>query len=347
MGYHGVETTELVFENHRVPAANLLGEEGQGFLQIMDAIEVGRVNVAARAVGLATRAFEEAIRYAQEREAFGKPIAQHQMIQEKLAHMGTLLEASKLMLMNAAKKKSAGERSDLEAGMAKYFCTEACHEIVTEALRVHGGYGYQRRVHDRTAVPRRAVPADRRGDERDPEARDQPAAARALQGDLSPGRRGQIWAVAVMRSSSCCGLHPFVPGFGVDSNSYVPLSPVARQTPATSSRIVDLQRDRLAVVRGAVAAVEGAVEVLDVRPVRSGLELVLADAGAVFPDQGERAAGGGLALRKERQHTGDVLPRSLSPMFCALTTWNDESHVPTTAASATGGVGAPAGRGSG
>jgi alkylation response protein AidB-like acyl-CoA dehydrogenase len=142
MGYHGVETTELVFEGHRVPAANLLGEEGLGFRQIMDGIEVGRVNVAARAVGLATRAFEEAIRYAQERQAFGKPIAQHQMIQEKLAHMGTLLEASKLMLMNAAKKKSAGERSDLEAGMAKYFCTEACHEIVTEALRVHGGYGY-------------------------------------------------------------------------------------------------------------------------------------------------------------------------------------------------------------
>ena len=142
MGYHGVETTELVFENHRVPAANRLGDEGQGFRQIMDGIEVGRVNVAARAVGLATRAFEEAIAYAQERQAFGKPIAQHQMIQEKLAHMGTLLEASKLMLMNAAKKKSAGERSDLEAGMAKYFCTEACHEIVTEALRVHGGYGY-------------------------------------------------------------------------------------------------------------------------------------------------------------------------------------------------------------
>jgi len=98
--------------------------------------------VAARAVGLATRAFEEAIRYAQERKAFGKPIAQHQMIQEKLADMGTKLEAARLMLLQAAKKKSAGVRSDLEAGMAKYFCTEACHEIVTEALRVHGGYGY-------------------------------------------------------------------------------------------------------------------------------------------------------------------------------------------------------------
>ncbi len=142
MGYHGVETTELVFEGHRVPAENLLGSEGEGFRYIMDGIEVGRVNVSARAVGLATRAFEEAIEYAQQRVAFGKPIAQHQMIQEKLAHMGTLLEASRLMLLQAAKKKSAGERSDLEAGMAKYFCTEACHEIVTEALRVHGGYGY-------------------------------------------------------------------------------------------------------------------------------------------------------------------------------------------------------------
>jgi alkylation response protein AidB-like acyl-CoA dehydrogenase len=142
MGYHGVETTELVFEGHRVPAANLLGNEGDGFRQVMDAIEVGRVNVSARAVGLATRAFEEAIRYAQQRQAFGKPIAQHQMIQEKLADMGTKLEAARLMLLQAAKKKSAGVRSDLEAGMAKYFCTEACHEIVTEALRVHGGYGY-------------------------------------------------------------------------------------------------------------------------------------------------------------------------------------------------------------
>ena len=144
MGYHGVETTELVFEDHRVPAENLLGNEGDGFRQVMDGIEVGRVNVSARAVGLATRAFEEAIRYAQERKAFGKPIAQHQMIQEKLADMGTKLEAARLMLLQAAKKKSAGARSDLEAGMAKYFCTEACHDIVTEALRVHGGYGYSK-----------------------------------------------------------------------------------------------------------------------------------------------------------------------------------------------------------
>jgi len=142
MGYHGVETTELVFEGHRVPVANLLGAEGDGFRQVMDGIEVGRVNVAARAVGLATRAFEEAIRYAQERTAFGRPIAQHQMIQEKLADMGTRLEAARLMLLHAASAKAAGVRSDLEAGMAKYFCTEACHRIVTDALRVHGGYGY-------------------------------------------------------------------------------------------------------------------------------------------------------------------------------------------------------------
>jgi alkylation response protein AidB-like acyl-CoA dehydrogenase len=143
MGYHGVETTELVFEDHRVPAANLLGgQEGKGFQQVLDGIEVGRVNVSARAVGLATRAFEEAIKYAQDRKTFGKPIAQHQMIQEKLADMGTKLEAARLMMLSAAKKKSAGERSDLEAGMAKYFCSETCHEIVTEALRVHGGYGY-------------------------------------------------------------------------------------------------------------------------------------------------------------------------------------------------------------
>src|SRR5919109_5386726 len=143
MGYHGVETTELVFEDHRVPAANLLGEEeGRGFQQVLDGIEVGRVNVSARAVGLATRAFEEAIKYSQDRKAFGKPLAQHQMIQEKLADMGTKLQAARLMMLSAAKKKSAGVRSDLEAGMAKYFCSEACHDIVTEALRVHGGYGY-------------------------------------------------------------------------------------------------------------------------------------------------------------------------------------------------------------
>jgi alkylation response protein AidB-like acyl-CoA dehydrogenase len=145
MGYKGVETVEMSFTDFRLPVSSLLGsEEGQGFRQVLDGIEVGRVNVAARAVGLSTRAFEEAIRYAQERKAFGKPISQHQAIQIHLAEMGTSLEAARLMLHSAAEKKSAGERSDLEAGMAKLFASEACHEICLKALRVHGGYGYSK-----------------------------------------------------------------------------------------------------------------------------------------------------------------------------------------------------------
>jgi alkylation response protein AidB-like acyl-CoA dehydrogenase len=145
MGYKGVETTEMTFNDHRVPVAQLLGtEEGQGFRQVLDGIEIGRVNVAARAVGVATRAFEEAIRYSQERKAFGRRIADHQAIQIHLAEMGTTLEAARLMLLQAAQKKSAGERSDLEAGMAKLFASEACNEICLKALRVHGGYGYSK-----------------------------------------------------------------------------------------------------------------------------------------------------------------------------------------------------------
>jgi alkylation response protein AidB-like acyl-CoA dehydrogenase len=145
MGYKGVETVEMSFSDYRIPTSSLLGtEEGQGFRQVLDGIEVGRVNVAARAVGLSTRAFEEAIRYAQERKAFGKAISQHQAIQIHLAEMGTSLEAARLMLYSAAEKKSAGERSDLEAGMAKLFASEACHEICLKALRVHGGYGYSK-----------------------------------------------------------------------------------------------------------------------------------------------------------------------------------------------------------
>ncbi len=145
MGYKGVETTEMTFDDFRCPTSSLLGtEEGQGFRQVLDAIEVGRVNVSARAVGLATRAFEEAIRYSQQRKAFGKPISQHQAIQIHLAEMGTTLEAARLMLLSAAAKKSAGERSDLEAAMAKLFASEACHEITVKALRVHGGYGYSK-----------------------------------------------------------------------------------------------------------------------------------------------------------------------------------------------------------
>jgi alkylation response protein AidB-like acyl-CoA dehydrogenase len=145
MGYKGVETTEMTFDDYRCPVSWLLGtDEGQGFRQVLDGIEIGRVNVAARAVGLATRAFEEAIRYSQERKAFGKPISQHQAIQIHLAEMGTTLEAARLMLLSAAAKKSAGERSDLEAAMAKLFASEACHDITVKALRVHGGYGYSK-----------------------------------------------------------------------------------------------------------------------------------------------------------------------------------------------------------
>jgi alkylation response protein AidB-like acyl-CoA dehydrogenase len=145
MGYKGVETTEMTFNDHRVPVSALLGaEEGHGFRQVLDGIEIGRVNVAARAVGVATRAFEEAIAYSQERKAFGKPIAEHQAVQIHLAEMATTLEAAKLMLLQAAAKKSAGERSDLEAGMAKLFASEACAEICLKALRVHGGYGYSK-----------------------------------------------------------------------------------------------------------------------------------------------------------------------------------------------------------
>jgi alkylation response protein AidB-like acyl-CoA dehydrogenase len=148
MGYKGVESTELVFEDYRCPAENVLGGEeagvNKGFPQMMDALEVGRVNVAARGVGLGQRALELALRYSQERRAFGKPIAQHQAIQFKLAEMGTKVEAARLLTIKAARMKDAGERSDLEAGMAKLFASEAAKEVVEEALRIHGGYGYSK-----------------------------------------------------------------------------------------------------------------------------------------------------------------------------------------------------------
>ncbi|HEX6460545.1 MAG TPA: acyl-CoA dehydrogenase family protein [Thermoleophilaceae bacterium] len=148
MGYKGVESTELVFEDYRCPAENVLGGEeagvNKGFPQMMDALEVGRVNVAARGVGLGQRALELALRYSQERRTFGKPIAQHQAIQFKLAEMGTKVEAARLLTVKAARMKDAGERSDLEAGMAKLFASEAAKEVVEEALRIHGGYGYSK-----------------------------------------------------------------------------------------------------------------------------------------------------------------------------------------------------------
>jgi alkylation response protein AidB-like acyl-CoA dehydrogenase len=148
LGYKGVESTELVFDGFSVPAENILGGEeaglGQGFIQMMDALEVGRVNVAARGVGIAQRALELALKYSQERKTFGKPIAQHQAIQFKLADMGTQVEAARLLTMRAARLKDAGERSDLEAGMAKLFASEAGRFCVEESLRIHGGYGYSK-----------------------------------------------------------------------------------------------------------------------------------------------------------------------------------------------------------
>ena len=147
LGYKGVESTEMVFDEHRVPASAILGGpsgEGQGFYQMMSGIETGRINVGARSLGLALRAYELAIRYAQERHAFGKPIAQHQLIQAKLADMATGIEAARLLIVAAARAKDAGGRADVEAGMAKLFATEVAQRCVEESMRIHGGYGYSK-----------------------------------------------------------------------------------------------------------------------------------------------------------------------------------------------------------
>jgi alkylation response protein AidB-like acyl-CoA dehydrogenase len=148
MGYKGVESTELVYDGYRCPPDRILGGEeaglGQGFRQMMDALEVGRVNVAARGVGIAQRALELALRYSQERKTFGKPIAQHQAIQFKLADMATKVEAARLLTFKAARMKDAGQRSDVEAGMAKLFASEAGKEVVEDSFRIHGGYGYSK-----------------------------------------------------------------------------------------------------------------------------------------------------------------------------------------------------------
>ncbi len=143
LGYKGVDTAELVFDNVPVPRNRLLGGvEGEGFKQAMSGLEVGRINVAARAVGIAQAAFNDAIKYAQQRITFGKPIAQHQAIQLKLADMATKIEAARLLMQKAAQKKDQGERCDLEAGMAKLFASEMCQEVTLDALRIHGGFGY-------------------------------------------------------------------------------------------------------------------------------------------------------------------------------------------------------------
>jgi alkylation response protein AidB-like acyl-CoA dehydrogenase len=145
LGYKGIDSAELVFEDYRVPAANLIGgEEGRGFQQAVGGLELGRINVAARGVGIAAAALAEALKYSQQRHTFGKPICEHQAIQLKLGEMGTRVEAARLLVRNAAEIYDRGERCDMEAGMAKYFATEAAFENAHEALRIHGGYGYSK-----------------------------------------------------------------------------------------------------------------------------------------------------------------------------------------------------------
>ncbi|MER5262470.1 acyl-CoA dehydrogenase family protein [Actinosynnema sp. NPDC002837] len=145
MGYKGVDTTEMVFDGFRIPAEQVLGgRTGRGFRHMMDGVEVGRVNVAARACGIALRSFELAIEYAQQRKTFGKPIAEHQAIAFKLAEMATKVEAAHLMMVNAARLKDSGARNDVEAGMAKLIASEYCAEVTQEAFRIHGGYGYSK-----------------------------------------------------------------------------------------------------------------------------------------------------------------------------------------------------------
>ncbi|MBD1321516.1 acyl-CoA dehydrogenase family protein, partial [Gordonia hankookensis] len=145
MGYKGIDTTELLFDGYRAPATDILGgDPGRGFAHMMDGVEVGRVNVSARACGVAQRAFELAVRYAQQRTTFGKPIAEHQAIAFSLAEMATKVEAAHLMMVNAARLKDSGERNDVAAGMAKYLCSEYCAEVTQASFRIHGGYGYSK-----------------------------------------------------------------------------------------------------------------------------------------------------------------------------------------------------------
>jgi alkylation response protein AidB-like acyl-CoA dehydrogenase len=143
LGYKSVETCELLFDDFPVPAGNLIGgREGEGFKQVMAGLEAERINVAARGLGVARAAFDEAIRYSRQRRTFGKPICEHQTIQIKLADMATRIEASRLLVYAAAEKKDLGQRCDVEAGMAKLFATETAQECSLEALRILGGNGY-------------------------------------------------------------------------------------------------------------------------------------------------------------------------------------------------------------
>jgi len=145
LGYRGLETVEMSYVDHRVPNANILGGDdgvGQGRRYALSALELGRINIAARAVGVAQAAFEAAMEYAQHRETFGRPIFEHQAVQFRLAEMATKLQAARLMTYDAARRADEGERVDMEAGMAKLFASEAAFEIAMDAMRVHGGNGY-------------------------------------------------------------------------------------------------------------------------------------------------------------------------------------------------------------
>ncbi len=145
MGYKGIDTTEMIFDGFEIGAEEVLGgTPGSGFRHMMDGVEVGRVNVAARACGIAQRAFELAVTYAKQRETFGKPIAEHQAIAFRIAEMGTKVEAAHLMMVNAARLKDSGERNDVAAGMAKYLASEFCSEVTQDSFRIHGGYGYSK-----------------------------------------------------------------------------------------------------------------------------------------------------------------------------------------------------------
>ncbi|MFE6647903.1 acyl-CoA dehydrogenase family protein [Nocardioides sp. NPDC057772] len=145
MGYKGIDTTEMIFEGHKISADQILGGvPGKGFFQMMDGVEVGRVNVAARACGLAIRGFELGIAYAQQRQTFGKKIAEHQAILFRLAEMGTKVEVSHNMMVRAARLKDTGKRMDVEAGMAKMVASEYANEVVEDSFRIHGGYGYSK-----------------------------------------------------------------------------------------------------------------------------------------------------------------------------------------------------------
>ena len=197
MGYKGVDSTEMIFEGHQVSADQILGgEPGKGFYQMMDGVEVGRVNVAARAVGLATRAFELGIAYSQQRETFGKKIAEHQAILFRLAEMGTKVEAAHAMVINAARKKDAGDRNDLEAGMAKYLAVGVLPRRRGGLVPHSRGIRLQQGVRDRAALPRGADAAHRRGHGRDPEDDHRPAAARGLQGLIVASAQEFPWVAS-------------------------------------------------------------------------------------------------------------------------------------------------------